>query len=141
MRFVEQLVAEQSLLKFYEIGCGGESSAGWTPSYVPHVGVIPNFCLRLAVGRHLCITNRQVGSLLGRIVEAGVIHSGGLVDMFLNVAVVILAGNLFDNRAQHHVAGVTVLKLFSGRESQRGGCEQRQMSGDRNQLLALVLTL
>src|SRR5437016_898750 len=99
MRFVEQLVAEECLLKSHQVRRRGKTTSGRPALDLASALVIPDFGLRLSVKRHSRITDRQIWNQLPWLVETGVIHSGRLINMFLEITVIVLARHLLDDGA------------------------------------------
>src|SRR5205085_3909364 len=99
LRFVEQLVAEACLLKSDQVRRRGKAASGRAALDLASALVIPDFGLRLSVMRHSGITDRQIRNRLPWLVETGVIHSGRLINMLLDITVIVLVLHLLDNGA------------------------------------------
>src|SRR2546421_4545623 len=99
MRFVEQLVAEERLLKSHQVRRRGKTASGRAALDLASALVIPDFGLRLSVKRHSGITDGQIWNRLSWLVETGVIHSGRIINMLLNITVIVLARHLLDDGA------------------------------------------
>src|SRR5205085_7234395 len=69
MRFVEQLVTEERLLKSHQVRRRGKTASGRAPLDLASTLVIPDFGLRLSVQRHSGITDRQIWDQLPWLVE------------------------------------------------------------------------
>src|SRR5205085_5572174 len=91
MRFVQQLVTEKCLLKFYQVRRRGKPATSRASFDLTRVVIVPDFFLRLAIDRHSRVTHGQVWNLFAWLIEAGVIHPRRLVDVLLDIAVIILA--------------------------------------------------
>src|SRR2546430_425352 len=97
MRFVQQFVAKQCLMKFYQVRRRRKTASGRSAFDLPRAVVIPDFLSRMSVGRHLGIADREIWNLLSRLVETGGGHARRTVDMLPDITVVVLARDLFDN--------------------------------------------